>query len=65
MQHHICTGFGVSKTTYGSTIEKMLYGIGQGSFASPILWALLNQLIIAALEEKFDCLMLVAIYGVE
>jgi hypothetical protein len=58
MQHHICTGFGVSETTYGSTIEKLLYGIGQKIFASPILWALLNQLILAALEEKFDCIRL-------
>jgi Asp-tRNA(Asn)/Glu-tRNA(Gln) amidotransferase C subunit len=65
MQHHICTGFGVSETTYGSTIEKLLYGIGQGSCASPILWALLNQLILTALEEKYDCIRLVAIVGVE
>jgi hypothetical protein len=65
MQHHICTGFGVSVTTYSSTIEKFLYGIGHGSCASPILWALLNQLILAALEEKFDCIRLVTIDGVE
>jgi hypothetical protein len=65
MQHNICTEFGVSETTYGSTIEKNLYGIGQGSCASPILWSLLNQLIIAAQEEKFDCIRLVAIDGVE
>jgi hypothetical protein len=65
MQHHICKGFGVSETTYGSTIEKLLYGIGQGSCASPILLALLNQLILAALEEKFECIRLVTIDGVE
>jgi hypothetical protein len=65
MQRHICTGFGVSETTYGSTIEKLLYGIGQGSCASPILWALINQLILAALEEIFDCIRLVAIDVVE
>jgi hypothetical protein len=65
MQHHICTGFGISETTYGSTIEKLLYGIGQGSCASPILRVLLNQLILAALEEKYDCIRLVAIDGVE
>jgi hypothetical protein len=65
MQHHMCTGFGVSETTYGSTIEKLIYGIGQGSCASPILWALLNQLILTALEDNFDCIRLVAIDGVE
>jgi hypothetical protein len=65
MQHHICTGFGVSKDTYGSSVDKLLYGIGQGSCASPILWVLLNQIILAALEEKFDCIRLVAVDGVE
>jgi hypothetical protein len=65
MQHHICTGFGVSETTHGSTIEKLIYGIGQGSSVTPILWALLNQLILSALEEKFDCIRLVAIDGEE
>jgi hypothetical protein len=43
----------------------LLYGIGQGRCASPILWALLNQLILTALEEKYDCIRLVAIDGVE
>jgi hypothetical protein len=65
IQHRICTGFGVSKDTYGSSVDKLLYGIGQGSFASPILWALLNQIIIAALEEKFNCIRLVAVDGVD
>jgi hypothetical protein len=31
MEHHVCTGFGVSEKTYGSTTEKLLYGIGQGT----------------------------------
>jgi hypothetical protein len=65
MQHHICTGFGVRKYTYGSSVDKLLHGIGQGSCASPILWALLNHIIIAALEEKFDCILLVPVDGVE
>jgi hypothetical protein len=63
--HHICTDLGVSKDTYGSPIDKLLYGIDQGSCASPILWALLNQIILAALEDKFDCIRLVAVEGVE
>jgi hypothetical protein len=65
MEHHVCTGFGVSEKTYGSTTEKLLYGIGQGSFASPILWALINQLLLAALGDKFTCIRLVAIDGEE
>jgi hypothetical protein len=40
-----------------------LYGIGQGVCAFPILWALLNQLLLTALGEKFDCIRLVAVDG--
>jgi hypothetical protein len=65
MEHHVCTGFGVSDKAYGSTTIKLLYGIGQGSCASPILWALINQLLLAALGEKFTCIPLVAIDGEE
>jgi hypothetical protein len=61
MEHHVCTGFGVSDKTYGSTTEKLLYGIGQGSCASPILWALINQLLLADLGEKFTCICSVVI----
>jgi hypothetical protein len=65
MEHHVCTGFGVSDKTYGSTTNKLVYVIGQGICASPILWALTNQLIIAVLGEKFTCIRLLAIDGVE
>jgi hypothetical protein len=58
MEHHV-------EKTYGSTINKLLYGIGQGICASPILWALINQILIAALGEKFTGIHLVAIYGIE
>jgi hypothetical protein len=65
MEHNVCTGIGVLDKTYGSTINKLLYGIGQGSCASPILWALINQLLLAALGEKFTCIRLVVIVGAE
>jgi hypothetical protein len=42
-----------------------LYGIGLGSCASPILRALLNQLLLAELGEKIVCIRLVAVDGVE
>jgi hypothetical protein len=51
LEHHVATAYGVSDKTYSSTLEKLLYGIGQGSFASPILWALLNQLLLTSLGE--------------
>jgi hypothetical protein len=38
LEHHISTGFGVSDISYSNTVEKLLYGIEQGSCSSPILW---------------------------
>jgi hypothetical protein len=54
-------GYGISESTYIGTAEKLLYGIGQGSCSSPILWALLNQLILTALGETFECTTLVSV----
>jgi hypothetical protein len=33
--------------------------------APPILWALLNQLLLAAPDDKFDCINLFAVDGVD
>jgi hypothetical protein len=54
LEDHMSTGYGISEATYSSTVEKILCGIGQGSCSSPILWALLNQLIMTVLGEKFE-----------
>jgi hypothetical protein len=61
LEHHVATGFGVSDASYKSTTDKLLYGIGQGSFSSPIVWALLNQLLLTALGQEFDCISLVSV----
>jgi hypothetical protein len=63
LEHHACTGYGVSDKTFKSVIYKLLYSTGQGSCASPIIWALLNQLILTSLGEKIDCIQLVDIDG--
>jgi hypothetical protein len=63
LEHHIATGYKVSDKTYSSTLKKILYGIGQGGCASPILWELLNQLLLTALGEKFDCIRMVSVDG--
>jgi hypothetical protein len=57
--------YGVSDKTYSSTLEILIYGIGQGGCAFPILWALLNQLLLTALGDKCDCIRLIAVDGVE
>jgi hypothetical protein len=61
LEHHISTGCWISEATYSSTVDKLLYGIGQGSSSSPILWALLNQLIMTALGENFECIKMVLV----
>jgi hypothetical protein len=60
LEHHISTLYGISEATYSSNVDKLLYGIGQGSCSSPILWALLNQLSMTTLGEKFECIKLVS-----
>jgi hypothetical protein len=61
LEHHISTGYGIPEATYSSTVDKLLYGIGQGSCSSPLLWALLNQLIMTALGGKFECIKIVSV----
>ena len=63
LEHHVATGFGVSETLYKSTMDKLLYVIRQVICSSPIVWALLNQLLLTALGEEFDCISLVSVDG--
>jgi hypothetical protein len=53
-----------SDVSYKSTTDKLLYGIVQGSCSSLSVWALLNQLLLAALGEEFDCVSLVSVDGI-
>jgi hypothetical protein len=61
LEHHIPKGYGIFEITYSGTAEKLLYGIGQGSCSSPILWAFLNQPILPALGETFEFITLVSV----
>jgi hypothetical protein len=45
-------------------MDKLLYGIDQGSCSSPIVWALLNQILLTALGKEFDCISLVSVDGI-
>jgi hypothetical protein len=53
----------VSDAPYKITFDKLLYGIGQGSCSSPIIWAVLNQLLLMALGQAFDCISCVPVDG--
>jgi hypothetical protein len=46
---------------YSRNVEKLMYEIGQGSCSSPILWFLLNKLIMTSLGEKIECITLVSV----
>jgi hypothetical protein len=63
LEHHVATAYGVSNKTYSSTLDKLLYGIGQVRCASPILWVIPNQLLLTALGEEFECIRLVSVDG--
>jgi hypothetical protein len=63
LEHHVSTGLGVSDKSCSIALEKLMYGIRQGSCSSPIIWSLLNQLLLVALGEEFDCIHLVSIDG--
>jgi hypothetical protein len=63
LKHHVITWFGLSDTSYKSNMDKLLYVIDQGSFSSPMVWALLNQLLLTALGEEFDCISYVSVDG--
>jgi hypothetical protein len=54
MEHHVCTCLGVSDKTYRSTTEKLLYVSRSRKLL--IIWALINQLLLAAMEKKFTCI---------
>jgi hypothetical protein len=61
LEHHISTGFGVfGHIIQQYSVEALVWHRSRG-FSSPILWALLNQLILTALEEKYDCITLVSV----
>jgi hypothetical protein len=61
LEDHISTGYGISESMYIGSAENLLYGISQGSCSSPILWSLLNQLILIALGETLECITIVSV----
>ena len=51
-RYRLRTALGVSKQHYTHTDEYPIYGTGQGSGNSPIIWCFLSSALFAAHEEK-------------
>jgi hypothetical protein len=47
--HHIHMKYGISEANYMNSIERQLFGPGQGSTIGPFLWLLLLTLIVTLL----------------
>ena len=51
-RHHVRTGYGVSSGSYTNTLAQPIYGCGQGSGASPIIWILNIDIIFKAIANS-------------
>ena len=51
LKHYIRTGYGISNAWYLSNVDKPLYGCGQGSGASPIIWLFTINTILSAVSR--------------
>jgi hypothetical protein len=52
---------GVSAKSYCSTLEKLLYGLGQGSTPATNLWGILHGLVMNALALSFIGIMILSV----
>jgi hypothetical protein len=54
LRHHIRTAHGISASSYVSTNNNPLFGCGQGSGASPIIWILSINLLFSATSFAYQ-----------
>ena len=52
MEHRVRTKYGDSAKTYYSTLNRVLYGTGQGSGGSPFFWNSTAEVILNGMEKR-------------
>jgi hypothetical protein len=52
MKHHVETALGISLAFFQSTLERVLYGSGQGSSGSQPLWMTISIILFHTLEAQ-------------
>ena len=52
MEHHICTQHGDSLSKYSSTLDKVLYGTGQGNSGSLPFWYGTGDVILNRMDRQ-------------
>jgi hypothetical protein len=58
---HVKTAFGVSARSYSSTLEKLLYGLGQGSTPATDIWGIIHGLVMNALALSLTGILIISI----
>jgi hypothetical protein len=52
MKHHVKTALGISSSFFQSIAERVLYGSGQGSSRSPLLWITISIILFRTLQAQ-------------
>jgi hypothetical protein len=63
-QYHLKTKLGLSDEFY-SNLDSALHGTGQGSKASPVIWAAISSVILILIQQQSEGVTMVDPEGIE
>jgi hypothetical protein len=58
---HVKTASGVSLRSYRSTLEELLYGLGQVSTPATAIWGIIHGLVMHALSLSFIGILILSV----